>query len=99
MRRIVGETDAAAGQRVDVGCRDLRAVTADIRPSHIVHQDDYDVRRPRGWAGRHSPVRLGFLARSSDLAGKSWIALWLACNGDVLLCRPSAGCAAWLLAL
>src|SRR6516162_10757550 len=84
MRRVVGETDPAAGQRIDVGCGDLRAVTADIGPSHVVHVDDHDVRRARGRAHRQIPMWLRFLARSSDLAGKSRIAPWFAGNGPVL---------------
>ncbi len=84
MRRIVGKTDPPLGQRVDVWCGDLRAVTADIGPSHIVHKDDHDVRRPRGRAHRQIPMRLRFLARASDLAGKARIALSLAGNGAVL---------------
>jgi hypothetical protein len=84
MRRIVGETDASAGQRIDVGCGDLRAVTADIGPAHIVHKDDHNVRRPRRRAHRQIPVGLRFLARSSDFAGKTRIAPCLAGNGDFL---------------
>jgi hypothetical protein len=81
----MGETDAAAGQCIDVGCGDFRAVTADIGPAHIVHQDDHDVRRPRGRARRQIPVRLRFFAGASDFAGKARVASLLAGNGAVLL--------------
>src|SRR5258707_15793157 len=37
MRRVMVEADAAPCQRMDIRRRDLRAVTADIGPSHIVH--------------------------------------------------------------
>ena len=91
MRRIMREADPAAGERIDVGCRDLRAVTADIGPAHIVHQDDHDIWRSRSRAHRQIPVRLRFLAGASDLAGKARIGACLAGNGDVLRSRPFAG--------
>ena len=83
MRRVVGETDPAAGQRIDVGCGDLRAVAADICPAHIVHQDDHDVRRTRGRAHRQIPVRLRFLPSASNFTGKARIGLCLAGIGHV----------------
>ena len=91
MRRIVAKPDAPAGQRIDVGGGDFRAVTADIGPTHIVHQDDHDIRRPWRRAHRQIPMRLRFLARSPDLAGKTRIAPWLAGNDTVLRCPPSPG--------
>src|SRR5262249_6806507 len=85
MRRIVGEANTAAGKSIDVECGDLRPVAADIGPAHIVHQDDHDIWRSRGRTYRQMPMRLRFLAGSSNLAGKARIASLLAGDGHILL--------------
>src|ERR1700693_3458647 len=92
MRRVVGEADPPPCQRTDIRGGDLGAIAADIRPPHVVHEDDDDVRRPRRWAQRQLPMRFGFLARALDLAGKARILFWFAGNRTIL--SPSGACSA-----
>src|SRR5256886_15833781 len=58
----------------------LGPVAADIRPAHVVHEDDDDVGRSRRRAQRQLPVWFGFVARAPDLAGKARISLGFAGN-------------------
>ena len=39
----LGEADTARGQRVEIGRWNLATVGSDVRPAHIVHEDDDDV--------------------------------------------------------
>ena len=37
------ELQPALGERIEIRRRNLRAVTAQIRPAHVIHEDDNDV--------------------------------------------------------
>ena len=47
----LGEADAARGQRVEIGCRNLATVGSDVRPAHVVHEDEDDVGARIGLCG------------------------------------------------
>ena len=68
---VVGEPQAAGCERVDVGRVDLAAEAAEVRISHVIHQDHDHVGAAGNRAYRGVPVGQGLAERPADPSGES----------------------------
>ena len=48
--------DAVLSEAVEIRCMDFASVTADVRITHVIHENDHDVRSRRGGLRERKPT-------------------------------------------